>query len=460
MIPRSVPARESSPRTASAMPMVLFGMALAILIATLGWSRAWTRRTVSAHRSLAWQSRLLAESATACALQDALARQKQAATDSTSKDTTRKTTVSVQDTTGSVCSFHGTPPGGISWDPPAGTQLLSIHAKGTGSESGHPLVAQMFSTWGGAPPPDPFSPALSLWDKSAAAPQLRGKVRGKVRVNGDAANGFEAQPSGGQISQFVPSSLGADTVAAAARMASAFRSEGARMGGDRFTPSRPPPGGDSLVYTLGDVVFDAPWSGETWNPGGGRTLLVEGRVEFRGRLKLEGWRIYAKGPVVVQDDADLSGVDIFSLGGVQIADRARVSGQILSRGSIAVSGRAKLSAPAFAAVWRGKGSDSVPRIALRDRACATAYAVALGSAAEIDLGGGTDFRGVAVSGGLLRNESTIRGLAVAGRLDCGQGTANCSQGNFDRTALPSNFAFPLGLPGNLGLRLLSWELSR
>ena len=49
---------------------------------------------------------------------------------------------------------------------------------------------------------------------------------------------------------------------------------------------------------------------------------------------------------------------------------------------------------------------------------------------------------------------------VAGRVDCGQVGANCSTGNFDRPSLPSNFAFPLGLPGNLGLRLISWETSK
>ena len=60
----------------------------------------------------------------------------------------------------------------------------------------------------------------------------------------------------------------------------------------------------------------------------------------------------------------------------------------------------------------------------------------------------------------MRNEGTVRGVAVAGRLDCGQGTTNCSQGNFDRPSLPSDFAFPLGLAGNLGLRLVWWENTR
>lgn len=449
-------------RTGSAMPMVLFGMALAILIATAGWTRAWTRRTTSAHQSLVWQSRLLAESATACALQDAIARQAQARTDSTATDTTGKTkTVSVKDTADSACAFHGTSPGSMSWDPPAGTQLLSVRARGEVTESGKPLPTEISSTWGGAPPADPFSPALSLWDRNAGTPQLRGKVRGEVRlrVDGAAPAGFVAQPGGG-ISQFVPSSLGSDTAAAQARMAAAFRSEDARMGGERFTPSNPPPNRDSLVYTVGDVVFDGPWTGDPWTPEGNRTLFVEGRVEFRGRIELAGWRIYAKGPVVAQDEAVLLRADVFSMGGVQLADHASASGQILAKGSLSMSGRSSLAAPAFAAVWPGNGADTVPRIEMRDRTSAQAYVVVLGGAAEIALGAGVDFRGVAVSGGILRVDGTLRGIGVAGRVDCGQLGANCSAGSFDRPSLPAGFAFPLGLPGNLGLRLVSWETSR
>jgi len=140
-------------RTGSAMPMVLFGMALAILIATVGWSRAWGRRTTSTHLGLAWQSRLLAESATACALQDAVARQKPTGTDSTATDTAKKSkTISVQDTTGSTCGFNGPAPGSMSWDPPSGTQILSVRARGVVLESGAPLPTELRSTWGGAPP--------------------------------------------------------------------------------------------------------------------------------------------------------------------------------------------------------------------------------------------------------------------------------------------------------------------
>jgi hypothetical protein len=153
-------------------------------------------------------------------------------------------------------------------------------------------------------------------------------------------------------------------------------------------------------------------------------------------------------------------MDIFSEGGVQVSDKASVSGQILSKGSLVLSGNASLAAPAFAAVWPGKGADSVPGIEVRDRAAAQAYLVALGGGAEIRLGAGADFRGVAVSGGLLRVQGTLHGVGVAGRVDCGQPGSDCSEGNFDRPSLPADFAFPLGLPGNLGLRLVSWETPR
>ena len=381
--------------------------------------------------------------------------------DSTATDTTKKKTISVRDTTDSSCLFHGPATGSMSWEPPAGTQLLFVRAIGEVTESGKPLSTDLVSTWGGAPPPDPFSPALSLWDRNAGTPQLRGKVRGAVRlrVDGPAPVGFVAQPSGG-ISQFVPSSLGSDTAAAFARMAAAFRSQDARLGGERFSPSYPPPDGDSLVYTVGDVVFDGPWTGTPWSPSGKRTLFVEGRVEFRGKIALDGWRIYATGPVVAQDEASILSADIFSSGGVQLADHATMSGQILSKGSLLLSGRATLSAPSFAAVWPGKGRDSIPRISLADRSSAQAYLVALGGAAEIALAPGVDFRGVAVSGGILKVDGTLHGIGVAGRVDCGQVGANCSAGNFDRPSLPSDFAFPLGLPGNIGLRLISWKTSK
>jgi hypothetical protein len=125
-----------------------------------------------------------------------------------------------------------------------------------------------------------------------------------------------------------------------------------------------------------------------------------------------------------------------------------------------VTGQAALASPTFAAVWPGSGKDSLPRISFLDRSRAEAYVVALGGNAEVVLGGGADFRGVVVSGGLLRNDSRLRGIGVAGRLDCGQANQNCSSGTFDRPALPSGFAFPMGLPGNLGLRLVSWEIVR
>lgn len=439
------------------MPMVLFGMAVAILIATLAWNRSWTRRTVSNHADLAWQAQLLAESGTACALQEAMARAGTAkAKDTTAKDSLAKTKIVIRDTADSSCAFHRSPPGEMTWDEPAGTQLLTIHATGTVQESGRPLTNKMRSTWGGNPPLDPFSPAISLWERRTNPLIPPGKRTGSIRVNySPPSPGTTSQKSGG-IEQFVPTSIAADTAAAIDRMARAFRSTDAHMGGESFSSQRPPPDVDSLVYTMGDVVFDAPWAGDTWNPGRPRTIFVEGRVEFRGRLSLRGWTIYAKGPVVVQDEANLTEIGIFSSGGVQIADRARVSGQILSSGRIVVVGDARIGPPSFAACWPGKGRDSLPRFSLENRAVAEVYAVALGGAAEIRIASGAVLRGVAVAGGTLRNDGRIDGLAVAGRLDCGQGDRNCASGSFHRDRLPVDFAYPLGLPGSQGFRLISW----
>ncbi len=172
---------------------------------------------------------------------------------------------------------------------------------------------------------------------------------------------------------------------------------------------------------------------------------------------MRGWTIFSKGTVVIQDDAEVSGTSIFSLGGVWISDRAAFSGQILSAGSIAVSGEARISTPSFAACWPGKGRDSVPQFVLSNQAKAEAYVVALGANARIGISRGARLRGVAVSGNALRNEGRIEGLAVSVKLDCGQGGNNCSNGTFLRDRLPIDFAFPLGLPGSSGYRLVSWS---
>ena len=440
------------------MPVVLLGMAVALAIASLAWERAWSRRTTSAHAALSWQAQLLAESGTACALQEAMARSGASkAKDSTARDSATKARPSIVDTADSACGFHHTPPGTMDWESPAGSQLLNLRASGTVTESGKPLVIRMRSTWGGDPSPQAFSPAISLWDPRPNPLRLAGSVSGIVRVRYESPGpGLQPQPSGG-ILQYVPATLAADTLVGKARMALAFRSDEADLGGATFTTAHPPPDRDSLVYTIGDVVFDAPWTGETWDPGRPRTLFVEGRVELRGRLRLKGWTIFAQGPVVIQDEAVLSGVDIFSTRGIRIADRARASGQFLSGGALIVSGDASLEPPSFAACWPGTGRDSIARFVLDDRARAQVYAVVLGPKAEVHLAKGALLRGVAVSGGTLRNDGRLEGLAVAGRLDCGQGDRNCAEGSFRRDLMPLDFAYPLGLPGNRGFRLLWWE---
>lgn len=444
----------------SAMPMVLGGMAVAIGLATLAWNRSWSRRTTSAHADLAWQSQLLAESGTACALQEALARAGAPKPDtSTKKDSSLKPIVTIRDTTDTACVFHGGAPGEMSWDQPAGTQLLTIRATGTVLESGKPLETIMRSTWGGNPPVDPFSPAISLWDRNGTSLNLTGTVQGQVRVN------FATAPSGtvkhktGGIDQFVPTSIASDTAVAVARMNEAFRSTEGRMGGESFTPQRPPPDQDSIIHTMEGAltVFDGPFAGAPWDPGRARILFTEGRLEIRGKTRLRGWTIYSQGTVVIQDDAEVSNTSIFGAGGVRIADRASFSGQILSAGTVSLSEDARIGAPSFVACWRGRGRDSVPQFVLSNQAKAEAYVVALGANARIGIARGARLRGVAVSGSALRNEGRIEGLAVSVKLDCGQGDNNCSNGTFLRDRLPVDFAFPLGLPGSSGYRLVSWS---
>ncbi|HOX50625.1 MAG TPA: hypothetical protein PKY05_04005 [Fibrobacteria bacterium] len=449
-----------------AMPLVLGGMAVAILVVALAWSRSWTRRTVSAHQSIQWQARLLAESGTACALQEAMERVDVAAGRS-SPDTSRGDTAKVKrastvvvDSLEEPCAFHLPGQGSMSWDSPIGTQILLVHSRGEMTESGKPVVVSMESTWGGSPPPETFECAIQSW--SQLPPEFTGKIEGCVRTRAmPLPPGMEALPGSMGIMSYAPSGLSRDLLVATSRMLAAFRSEEAKLGGDRFSPSGPPPTRDSLVYTLGDVVFDGPWTGDPWIVPGPRDLFVEGRLELRGQLKLTGWRIWASGQVVVQDQAVLEGVQIFSQGGVRIADHASVSGQIMSAGAVIVSGSSRILAPAFVAVWQGRGVDSLPRIYLEDMSRASAYLFAAGGGAEIRIGRHALLEGIAVTGGILRNEGVVHGVvAVAGALDCGQSGRNCSSGAFRRDRLPPDFAFPMGLPGNRGVRLLSWSLDR
>lgn len=457
----------SSFRRGSAMPIVLGGMAVAIGLATLAWNRSWSRRTTSAHADLAWQAQLLAESGTACALQEAMARAgsppaqtPQTPPNSTAPQPAQKPIVTIRDTTDTACVFHGGAPGEMSWDQPAGTQLLTIRATGTVLESGEPLKTTMQSTWGGNPPVDPFSPAISLWDRNGASLNLTGTVQGQVRVNFATAPPGTIKHKTGGIDQFVPTSIASDTTVAVARMNEAFRSTEASWNGCTFTPQRPPdPDKDSLICTGegATTTFDAPWAGDPWDAGRPRILFAEGRLELRGKLRLRGWTIYSKGLVVIQDDAEVTNTSIFAAGGVRIADRASFSGQILSAGTVSLSEDARIGAPSFVACWKGKGRDNVPQFVLSNQAKAEAYVVALGANARIGIARGARLRGVAVSGSSLRNEGRIEGVAVSVKLDCGQGENNCSNGTFLRDRLPVDFAFPLGLPGSSGYRLVSWS---
>jgi hypothetical protein len=242
-------------------------------------------------------------------------------------------------------------------------------------------------------------------------------------------------------------------------MLAAFRSSDARTGGERFSRSSPFPDVDSMVVTFGDAVFDGPWSGETYDAGRPRDLFVDGRVEIRGPVRMEGWRIWAKGQVVVQDEAELVGVSVFAESGVRLSDKASLSGQILATGSVILSQSARLVSPSFAAVWQGKGADSVAKIHFEDESKANAYVVAQGGTSEVRVDRRALFQGVVVSGGNLLNAGRIQGVAAAsGILACGPAQFACSEGGFDRGMLPPDFVFPLGLPGNRGVRLVSWSL--
>lgn len=430
------------------------GMTLAMGLATLGWQRSWGARERAALACRAWQAELLAESGLACAVDLAADRSSVAPTADSGQDSSGSAPGRRLETARSECAFRGGDPGTFSWEPPAGDLLVSVRATGTAGR-GRPLERTLEAVLSAAPDPDLFAPALVLFARGSGLPELRGRVRGNVRValSEPLPAGFEPQGNG-RIGFYVPASVGDDTVRASLAMVQAFRSDEARLGGATYTPSRPPPAGDRLVHTLGAVVLEGPRSGDPWILEGPRELFVEGDLELRGRVVLRGWTVRATGSVTLSDDAALLGTTLYCRGSLALSDRSRLQGQAIATGRLELAGTARIDGVASVA----PGGADAPGIYLLERSRAELYGVALGGAGRVEIGSEAVFSGVAVAGGLLRIDGALRGVGVAGRLDAGEGDRNAmGTGSVDRDALPPDLAFPLGLPGSVGLRIASWR---
>ena len=76
--------------------------------------------------------------------------------------------------------------------------------------------------------------------------------------------------------------------------------------------------------------------------------VVEGDVKIRGRVHFDTLRIYAKGTILLQGNVSANFVEIFGLAGVRMSGDISLSGLILSKQNIEISGRAKMNFPSVA----------------------------------------------------------------------------------------------------------------
>lgn len=75
---------------------------------------------------------------------------------------------------------------------------------------------------------------------------------------------------------------------------------------------------------------------------------VEGDVKIRGYVHFDSLRIYSTGTVTMQGNVDVGYAEIFGLSGVTVADDVSLSGVLLSKQNIEVSGRAQVRFPSIA----------------------------------------------------------------------------------------------------------------
>jgi len=450
------PAPTTTPRRGAAMPWVLMGMGLAMLVGVLAWTRAWTHRDRASLQSARWSAQLLAESALACAEDEVWERSRGAATtrpDSTpagAKDTSARALTESVDSCPVPFGGRGTLERTIE----DGDLLVPVLATGEIPHGSRTVRRSIRAILGG-------SLDRALFD--AAVSQLRESTP-PLDVTGSRIVGRVGTKPVGQIglASYVPTSRALDTTVLSARMKEAFRAEDAFAGSGRYGKGMRFPERDEIVHTSfgsggAEVVVEGPNSRDSrWKPPEGRTLIVEGDVSVRGNVDLEGWTILARGRIALERGSRSRHVLLYAERGVVVQDDAVVQGQILTFRTFEMHDETRLLGPSVAICLSGA---EAAKVLLDGRSKARVYLVATGGTSSVRIDREALLEGVVVAGGTLRVDGTVHGSALAERFDCGRAETSCTgSGTFDRTALPVDFTVPLGLPGAQGMRVASWEV--
>lgn len=458
--------RGRSARRGAAMPWVLGGMGLALVVGVLAWNRAWAHRQRAAFQSAQWQAQLLAESALACAQDEVWARF-EGGSSQAKVDTTRTVQASgpaPQPADSCPVPFGGR--GSLSYEVEEGNFLVPVLARGEVPFGTRTVTRRLRAVLGGALEKEMFDVAISQWVASSPPLDISGsRIAGKIRIasEGEPPTGMLKQPTGPlHLSSFVPTAGVLDTSLLSVRMKEAFREEDAFSGGATYSRGGGIPGRERIVHTsfgsgAAEVVLDGPLSaGSRWTPPEGRTLVVEGDVVVRGHVELVGWTILARGRVSLAGGVRVRQGMLFAERGVSLSEDASFQGQIVAYGDLELLGESRIAGPTVALCWAGaKGGE----VSLQGTSKANAYLVALGGASKVAIGRESLLEGVVVSEGTLRVDGKVHGVAIAGRFDCGRAATSCTgTGTFDRTLLPADFSVPLGLPGARSMRVARWEV--
>ena len=454
-------------RRGAAMPWVLGGMGLAVAVGVLAWNRAWTHRQRAAVQSAQWQAQLLAESALACAQDEVWTRfQGGSSAKPNSTWTALGSTPSGQ--AADSCPVPFGAKGSLSYTIEEGNLLVPVVASGEVPFGDRTIRRDLRAVLAGALDKDMFDVAVSQWVQSTPPLDISGsRIVGKIRiaVAGAAPTGMLTQPIGPLgLTSFVPTAGTLDTTVLSMRMKEAFREVDAFQGGGTYGRGAGLPERETIVHTSfgsgnAEVILDGPLSATSrWKAPDGKTLVVEGDVVVRGHVDLDGWTILARGRISLERGARFRQGLLFAERGVALSEDAVVQGQILAFQSLKVQDAARIAGPTVAVCWAG---DKGGEVLLEGTSRVNAYLVALGGASAIRIEREALLEGVAVSGGTLRVDGKLHGVAAAGRFDCGRATTSCTgTGTFDRTLLPADFAVPLGLPGSRSMRVARWEIAR
>lgn len=442
-------------RSGAAMPWVLLGMGFATLVAVLAWNRAWTHRERAALQAASWEAQLLAESGFACAADSVWSILKSGASDPLPRDTAARSTLDsalgsdMTDSTPDPCALPPGSRGTVTFTIGDGKLLVPVTASASVPFGSRTIARSIHAVLSGALDRALFGAAVVQINKGPTGLNVAG-----TRIVG----GVREAPTGVTVESYVPVRAVADTSVLANTLKEAFGAPDVFSGGAAYSAARGFPDRKEIVHVgIGGVVevdIEGPLGAPGWKPPRARTLRVEGDVIVRGRVVLDGWTIQASGDIVLEDDASLEDGSLYAGKSVILRGDATLSGQILAGRSIEISERARLVGSVVAMCG---GNDS-GRISLASTRPSRGYLLALGMNATVSLERDAVLEGIAISGGRMRNQGAVHGVAVAGAFRCGRGEDDCTgSGIFDRTLLPSDFVVPVGLRDAKGLRVASWR---